>query len=168
MWYVVQVFTGEEEKIKEMCLRRIPAKTLERCFIPYYEEQKRYMGKWHRKTRILFPGYVFMITEQIQELYEELKKIKAFSRILGDRNCLTPLSVGEVAFLEKFGGSEQVARMSVGLIENEQVWITEGPLMGMEGCIKKIDRHKRRAWIQVEMFGKTIDAAVGLEIVEKK
>jgi transcriptional antiterminator NusG len=40
-------------------------------------------------------------------------------------------------------------------------------MMGMEGCIEKIDRHKRIARIRVEMFGRTIEATVGLEIVEK-
>ncbi|MCD8361556.1 MAG: hypothetical protein LUC98_01135 [Lachnospiraceae bacterium] len=45
--------------------------------------------------------------------------------------------------------------------------ITSGPLAGREGCIRKIDRHKRTAKIQVEMFGQVIDATVGVEIVRK-
>lgn len=168
MWYVVQVFAGEEEKIKRKCRQQISPDILVQCFIPYYEEQKRYLGEWHLDKKILFPGYVFVITEQIQELYKALKKMQGFSKILGDKEYLTPLSEGEVAFLKKFGGEDQVVGLSVGLMEKDKIKILDGPLMGLEGCIRKIDRHKRRAWIQVEMFGKIVDAMVGLEVVTKK
>ena len=58
--------------------------------------------------------------------------------------------------------------MSKGLIVNDQVIIREGPLKGNEGLIKKIDRHKRRAYLELEMFGRTVETQVGLEIVEKR
>lgn len=37
----------------------------------------------------------------------------------------------------------------------------------MEGCIRKIDRHKRKARVSVEMFGRSVDMEVGLEIISK-
>lgn len=39
--------------------------------------------------------------------------------------------------------------------------------MGMEGYIRKINRHKRKNWIEVEMFGRVTEMQVGCEIVEK-
>ena len=42
-----------------------------------------------------------------------------------------------------------------------------GPLQGMEGAIRKIDRHKRIAVLSLDMFGRTVDMKVGLEIIEK-
>ena len=56
--------------------------------------------------------------------------------------------------------------MSTGIIEGEQVIVTGGPLMGMEGYIRKIDRHKRKAWVELEMFGRIQRVEIGLEIVE--
>ena len=56
----------------------------------------------------------------------------------------------------------------MGLIENGTVTVTEGPLTGMEGCIRRIDRHKRKAWLEIDMFGRTMEMEVGLEIIEKK
>lgn len=41
MWYVVQTRTGTEESIRIQCQKNVSAEVLERCFIPYYEEQKR-------------------------------------------------------------------------------------------------------------------------------
>ena len=45
MWYVIQVMTGLEENIKCQCEKLIDSKILERCFIPYYEEKKKYQTK---------------------------------------------------------------------------------------------------------------------------
>ena len=110
--------------------KNVSAEVLERCFIPYYEEQKRIRGEWTTQTKVLFPGYVFMITENVEALYEELKTI-------------------------------------IGVIEHSQVKVTSGPLQGKEGYIRKIDRHKRKAWLEIEMFGRAQNIQVGLEIVAK-
>lgn len=63
MWYVMQVRTGTEENIRCQCQRLISSNVLERCFIPYYQQKKRFQGEWHIQERILFPGYVFLITQ---------------------------------------------------------------------------------------------------------
>lgn len=167
MWYVIQVFTGKEEKMKEMCESEISREVLTECFIPYYEEMKKYLGEWHRERKILFPGYIFAETEQIDTLYAELKKVEGFTKILGDRMYLLPLAEDEVKFILRFGGEKHIVEMSKGVIENAKIIVGEGPLKGLEGCIKRIDRHRRRAEIQIEMFGRIVDAVVGLEIVKK-
>ena len=45
--------------------------------------------------------------------------------------------------------------------------ITSGPMTKLVGKIKFIDRHKRMAIIQTEMFGRIMDIRLGLEIVTK-
>ena len=39
--------------------------------------------------------------------------------------------------------------------------------MGMEGNIRKIDRHKKKDWIEVGMFGRKMEMQVGCEIMKK-
>lgn len=168
MWYVVQVATGNEDTVKELCTRQISSAILEECFIPHYEEMKRYRGSWHKNQSILFPGYVFVVTEHIEQLGQELRSINGLTKILGSEGTYIPLSPSEIAFLERFGGPKRVVDVSVGFIENDRVQITEGPLMGMEGCITHIDRHKRKARLNVEMFGRQTEVTVGIEIVMKK
>ena len=58
--------------------------------------------------------------------------------------------------------------MSVGFIEGDTIKVTEGPLLGLEGKIRKIDRHKRQCVVETEMFGQKTKMTVGLEIVYKK
>lgn len=168
MWYVVQVQTGTEEKIKAQCIRMIDGEILEQCFIPSYEEKKRYRGTWHTGKRTLFPGYVFMVSGRLDDLYKELKKVIGLTKLLGTGEEIVPLSEAETALLERIGAGERPLEISTGLIENGAVIVTEGPLRGMEGCIRRIDRHKRKAWLEIDMFGRTMEMEVGLEIIEKK
>lgn len=85
MWYVIQVRTGTEESIRLQCEAKISPNVLERCFIPCYEERRKVRGDWRTLQRILFPGYVFLITEQVEQLYMELKKVIGLTRLLGTR-----------------------------------------------------------------------------------
>ena len=57
--------------------------------------------------------------------------------------------------------------MSTGYIEGDQVIVVEGPLKGYEGSIRKIDRHKRVAYLDLEGFEDVSSIKVGLEIVSK-
>jgi len=45
--------------------------------------------------------------------------------------------------------------------------ITSGPLVGMESRIKKINRHKREALVEMEVMGAVREVRVMLEVVGK-
>lgn len=171
MWYVMQVRTGTEENIRCQCQRLISSDTLERCFIPYYQQKKRFQGEWHIQERILFPGYVFLITQNLEKLVESLKKVMGMTKLIGTGDEIVPLSEAEISLITKLGGkpssSESIVKISQGIIEGDQVHILSGPLKGLEGAIRKIDRHKRIAYLSVDMFNRTVDMKVGLEIVAK-
>ena len=89
------------------------------------------------------------------------------TKILKTGDEITPLSQQEVELLLKLGSEKQEVEMSIGVIEGDKVHIFEGPLQGMEGLIRKIDRHKRMAYLKVEMFGRVVEMKVGVEIVER-
>ena len=167
MWYVIQVHTGTEEKVCQQCEKLIDGSVLERCFIPRFQKKKRFLGEWHLQNEILFPGYVFLITEHLDELVDGLKQVSGMAKILKTGDDVTPLSQQEVELLLKLGSERQEVEMSIGVIEGDKVYIFEGPLQGMEGLIRKIDRHKRMAYLEVEMFGRKVEMRAGLEIIEK-
>lgn len=79
-----------------------------------------------------------------------------------------PLSHDEVAWLQALTNVEtHTVEFSEGVIEGDEVKVWKGPLKGQEAKIVKIDRHKRLAWIEMKMFGRTKVVKVGLEIVSK-
>lgn len=164
----MQVQTGMEERICAQCSRKIPGAVLERCFIPRYEEKKHIQGAWRTQKQILFPGYVFVVTSDIRKLHDGLKTVIGLTKLLGTGREIVPLSEGEKEFLLSFGGEEQVVQMSEGIIIGSQVIIHSGPLKGKEGYIRKIDRHKRKAWLELPFLGGMQRVQVGLEIVSRK
>lgn len=167
MWYVIQVRTGQEEKIKMQCQKNIASDVLRECFIPYYEEQKHIKGKWETQKKILFSGYVFLDTEEIMQLYADLKQVSGLTKLLKTGEEVIPLTEKEMGFLDSFGGQKKIVSVSEGIIENAKIIIKSGPLVGMERYIRKIDWHKRRAFLEVPMFGGIQRVQVGLEIVSK-
>lgn len=167
MWYVMQVRTGTEENIRLQCSRKIPREVLERCFIPYYEEKKKIRGEWTIQKKVLFPGYIFAVTENMEKLCESLHSVIGLTKLIGTGKEIVPLTEEEKCFLQEMGGEEQIVKMSEGIIENSRTRILSGPLKGREGMIKKIDRHKRKAWMEVRMFGRMQTVEVGLEIAAK-
>ena len=60
-----------------------------------------------------------------------------------------------------------IAEMSKGYIIGDIVTVISGPMKEMKGQIKFIDRHKRLAVIEIEMFGRKTEVRLGLEIVKK-
>ena len=68
----------------------------------------------------------------------------------------------------QFGKKEHIVEMSKGYIEGDRIFIESGPLLGKEGIIRKINRHKRIAEVEVSLFEQKIRVKVGLEVVSKK
>ena len=86
-WYVVQVRSGHEKQIAEKCRTMISNDILTECFIPEYIHKRKFSGVWHDVKDVLFKGYVFMITDKIDLLYSELKKIPDFVKVIGKKQA---------------------------------------------------------------------------------
>lgn len=168
MWYAVQVHAGMEEQIRNKCIHIMDKEILERCFVSYYEEKKKYLGAWHIEQKILFEGYVFMVSSRSADLAESLREVVGTTAQSGTGAEIVSLQEDEIELLKNLGVGETPVEMSTGIIVDGNVMITAGPLAGLEACIRKIDRHKRKAWLEIGMFGRTIQITVGLEITEKR
>lgn len=167
-WYAVQVRSNREDEIVRACDVLVDKHALNECFIPRCKKRKKIKGQWYDIEEILFRGYVFMISDHIDELFNELKKIPALTKLLGnDGENIYPIYKEEALFLTRFGGSQHIVEISSGCIEGDAICITSGPLMGQEGNIRKIDRHKRIAYVDVSLFGQITTVQVGLEIISR-
>lgn len=170
-WHVIFVRSGSEEKIKQ----RFNSSEDFMAFIPKKMVYHRKQGIVSKKEEILFKGYVFIETSKNAKdlriyLAKELKGATGYIKLLGDQSDheIQSISVEERNFLERFTNKERVIDTSIGFIVGDRVTITEGPLMGHESSIKKIDRHKRTAELEVLMFGQINNVKVACEIISKR
>ena len=167
-WYVVQVRTGKEEAIANKLQFHIDHDVLLECFIPCCKRQKKFRGKWQIVEEVLFKGYIFVITDKIDDLYTQLKEIPDLTKLLGnDGEDIYPIYPQEALFLARFSTEDYIVDVSKGYIKGDTIMIIEGPLVGLEGYITKIDRHKRIAYVDVNLLGQVSSVQVGLEIISK-
>ena len=166
--YVIQVTGGKESRVRDL-INKLLSDVVDECFVPRREVLHKVEGQWVSVQELLFPGYLFISTTQIQQVFERLARVPAFTRLLGKSDeKIIPLSPDEVAWLTALlEPVSKVLEMSIGVIEGEKVMVTEGPLKGHEGLISKINRNKRVAYLDMHMFGRTKTIKVGLEIVRK-
>ena len=59
----------------------------------------------------------------------------------------------------------QLSQISVS--EDDVITILSGPLKNMEGCIKKIDLHRRIAKVEVDFMNQKTVIHLGIEMVDK-
>ena len=167
--YVLQVPGGRERTACELAGRLLRPHARE-CFVPASSCMQRRRGAWHTVERLLFPGYVFVTTDDIAAVARGLARLPFRAHVVGGTGeRFVPLTDEEVAWLLTLANVKtHVVEMSVGVIEGDHVVVWTGPLKGREADIVRIDRHKRTAELAMRMFGRTKHVRVGLEIVSKR
>lgn len=176
MYYVLQVAPGKEADTEEYIMKRIADKLFSSCFHPVRCVRKKFRGEWMDRHEKLLPGYVFMNSENAEELYLALKGIPMLTKFLGwNMEYVTPLTEQETVWLEALVSAGQddmitgeVPLSQIEIDENDQIRILSGPLQNMEGMIKRINLHKRIAEVEVEFMGRMTVIHLGIEMVEKK
>ena len=167
MWFVIQVYTGKELQIAQQCRERVVNEG-EDVFVPLAERWTKIRGERTLITSRLFPGYVFIETEKIEDFYKRLNRIYAMTKVLRTGDEMTPIQKEEEEYLRKLGGDEHVVKYSEGYIEGDKLVVTSGALKDFEGRIKKILRHKRLVVIEVSLLGQTAEVTLGLGVVERR
>ena len=76
MRYVVQVASGKEQATLERIQKFVDGSTLKEVFIPRRKVIRKRCGEELCVSEVLFPGYVFVVTENPAELFSELKYVR--------------------------------------------------------------------------------------------
>lgn len=167
-WYVLFVMGGKEQKICDF----LDEAGFD-AFVPRMEVLYHKRGKYYPIEKPMFPSYIFIESslEHIafhQQMMDLRKRRSGIIRELRFDNEGTPaLKEEEKALIERLIGRNRLMEHSIGYMEGDRVIVTEGPLQGLESKIIRMDRHKRRGQIEVNMLGQTVKLSVSLEIVKK-
>ena len=81
---------------------------------------------------------------------------------------ITPLRPEQEEFLKALIQPDtKTISMSTGYIKDGTTHVTQGPLQGREKFIRRIDRHKRLAWLVLPAGDGQQELRTGLEIISK-
>ena len=164
MWYVIQTMAGSEEEVRRQAQLLIPEVEFR---ILYRIGSFKFRGEWTTKSLIMFPGYIFVITDDPSSVMMKLRKIEKFARMVKFDDMFIPVSAEEQRILSRMSGDDDTIDTSTGIIEGDRIVVKEGPLIGLESRIKRIDRHKRLAYVGFSMGSRDVEVELGLSIIEK-
>ncbi len=168
MWYMIQVKTGEEQKLKLIIERRLEPKYYRNCIIPLCESVRRRKDKCLIMVRRLFPGYMLIDTDNPEEVHKVLKDISDFKAILGTKenndseNIFVPIDKEDEEFYKSILDNGIMRVSYVHLSETNRIDKVFGPLENYYKYITKMEYRHRFATIEAEIHGKHRKLSFGL------
>ncbi len=180
-WYVIQVQVGREQKacevIRLVCgvasrpstRQQVGERTLlEECFSPTYAHRRKVKGEWIEEELLLLPGYVIAATRDPWALSRIIYKAPEFTRLVTVGKTFVPLSADDRSWIERWTTEgDRTIPISFGYKEGDKVVVTDGPLVGHEAMITRVNRRKRVAHLEIRAGQLTIRTTVGLEVLPK-
>ena len=167
MYYVIQTAPGKERETKIMIEKLVSKDKFSRCFFLTRDVRKKFRGEWRTVTQRLFPGYVFIESEDVLNLYIEAYHVPMLTKFLGrEKDLFLPLNPRETGWLDKLTAKgAHVPISKVGITEGDKVVFLSDPLMELEGYVKKLDLHRRIAEVEVDFLGGKRIFYLGIELV---
>lgn len=171
MYYVIQVKTGKEQKTIEDILKNKPDDPSFDVFAPYRKVIRKFHGVEKEVIERCFPGYVFVETDNVKQLFKQLYFTPGFTKLLGreaDTENFVPLDKDESRMIDILysRNNNRITEISnIEVKEGQRIRVLDGPLMGLETEIKKVNLHKRTVKVEFMMCGRLVSANVGINIV---
>lgn len=174
-WYIVQTYSGYENKVKTNLDQRIKSMDMGnkifQVIIPTEDEIEIRDGQRRTVQKKLFPGYVFVQMVMSDDSWYVVRNTPGVTGFAGatqdDRSKPTPLADAEVDKILRQMDAGQ-PRINVGFQVGETVLVTDGPFSDMIGVVDSIDLDRGRVRVMVSMFGRETPVELDFLQVEKQ
>ena len=156
-WFVLQTYSGYENKVKENLLQRAQTynmlENILRVEIPTQTVNVEKNGKVKEVEENRFPGYVLVemvMTDEAWFVVRNTPNVTGFVGSHGNRSKPTPLLEEEIRqILISMGQTVDVFDTNIKV--GDVVQIIDGAFMGQEGRVVEIENNKVK--IMINMFG---------------
>src|ERR1041384_965272 len=170
-WYVVNTYSGFEQKVKDHLVKRIEEASLNehvgQVLIPTEEVTEIREGKKRIAQRKFYPGYILVEMGMTDELWHVIRNTPRVTGFLGGDRPV-PLSQGEIeTIFEQIGKAKARPRPKTQFEEGEPVKITSGPFVNFQGVIEEVNAQRGKVRITVSIFGRQTPLEVDFEQIEK-
>ena len=158
-WYVVNTYSGHENKVKEKLEMRASTMGMEdyifRVVVPEQTEVEYKDGEKKEKVKKMFPGYILVemvMTDEAWFIVRNTPGVTGFIGSSGKGAKPFPLTPAEV---DKILGSMGISRLEIGneLNVDDMVKVVEGPFNGMFGKVRTIDPSTGSLEVALDLFG---------------
>ena len=171
-WYIVQTFSGFENKVSEILKETIKTRELSDkisdVLVPVHEITEVKRGKRVQRKKKYFPSYVLVKMEMSKELYHMIKNIQKVTGFLGTTGVPARVSDKEIdKILGNIKEGSLVPTPGISFDIGEQVKVCEGPFASFTGLVEEVDEEKSRLKVSVSIFGRPTPIDLEYNQVEK-
>ena len=173
-WYVVNTYSGHENKVRTTLERRIESLGVGRYFgeirIPTENVIEIKNGKKVPTTQRQFPGYILINMDMNENTWQLVRQTPGVTQIVGSGDRPTPLSRAEVERLLHPGEAaeqREKVKTTVDYQIGETVKVIGGPLSDFTGSISDINVDQSRLKVLVSIFGRETPVELSFNQVAK-
>ncbi len=172
-WYVVNTYSGHENKVKEKLEMRASSMGMEdyifRVVVPEQIEVEVKDGVQKEKLKKMFPGYILVEMIMSDEAWFVVRNTPGVTGFIGSSGKGAkpfPLTPQEV---DKILSSMGLSRLEIAneLSNGDSIKIVAGPFANMYGKIKSIDLENQVLEVMVDLFGQETVVELGFTDIEK-
>ena len=171
-WYVINTYSGHENKVKTNLEHRImsmnQAPRFRRVVVPTEQVIETKEGQKVQTEKRVLPGYVLVNMDMTDEAWTVVKNTPGVTGFVGAGSKPVPLSQPEVdRILHTNAGGAAPARNQVEFSLGESVKVTSGPLSDFDGEIVDVNPDQQKLKVLVDIFERQVPVELGFDQVKK-
>ncbi|MDR1514224.1 MAG: transcription termination/antitermination protein NusG [Synergistaceae bacterium] len=159
LWYVVQTYSGYENKVRANLEQRIATMGMEdrifRVLVPVEERVYNKEGKVKRVRRKVFPSYVLVEMILEDQSWYVVRHTPGVTGFVGTGNhpiALSPKEVAEV--MAKISKEQTKPKIEISLVPGDTIRVKGGPFANQVGPVVEVSEEKGKVKFSVTVFGR--------------
>ena len=169
-WYVINTYSGHENKVKANLEHRIvsmnQAPRFRRVVVPTEQVVETKDGQKIQTEKRVLPGYVLVNMQLTDESWSVVKGTPGVTGFVGSGAKPTPLSEREVSKILETRPVEKI-KPKVEWQVGESVTVTSGPFAQLPGSIAEINADQQKLKVLVSIFGRETPVELAFDQVQK-
>jgi transcription termination/antitermination protein NusG len=169
-WYVVQVYSGFEQKVKLSLAERIRQATMDDSFgdilIPTETVQDN-QGSRRVSSKTFYPGYIFVQMAMSDEAWHVVRDTPKVTGFVGGRKP-QPVPAPEIqSVVQQVEEGAAKPRPRVMFSAGDHVRVNDGAFANFTGTVEEVKPEKQKVRVLVSIFGRATPVELDYSQVEK-
>ncbi|MEO8797306.1 MAG: transcription termination/antitermination protein NusG [Polyangiaceae bacterium] len=172
-WYVIQTYSGFENKVREALQQRIKEHNKEGIFgeilIPTETVQEaRASGKSRVRQKNSLPGYIFVEMEMSEEAWHLVKDTPKVTGFIGNQKPqeVKPQEIEDQRRRTVEGAVKPKPRVSFEA--GDEIRVIDGAFANFSGTVEEVKPDKQKLKVKVSIFGRATPVELDFAQVEKR
>lgn len=170
-WYILNVYSGYESKVKTMLEEKIRmseyADSFGELFLPEESVVELVKGEKKESRRKIFPGYLLIEVDLNDDTWQLIKSVPKVTGFIGSQKKPKPVSEREIAVLKQQMSEDEKPKLKVSFREGQLVNVIDGPFSSFSGSVEEVNQEKAKLRVLVSIFGRSTPVELDFSQVEK-